>query len=397
MFISNKKLKLNKIFTYLIIYYWIMAYIQAPASGIGGVLLYIMNTFPVSLFIYIAIFSFKDIKASNEIIWLIIFMVFSIFFSIIRLDVSSITSIFLFGSFLIIIHKFEIATDLQLINRIFLLSIIISIPLFHSGYSIFGYLPGQSSTGNNIYLAGRVSMFPNVTVSMYFSLLVFLLNYSFNKDKYKRFFFMGASFYFVYFGISRTALIALSFIFILDFILIKFPVKNNITHKFVFPFFLIGIPVGMVFFLDNIIYFLVNLNSDFITSYFFKGYTDLDDILDDIARTSIWAEHIRIFLEHPLGLSTAEFDKYISVDLTLSDGGSESYLTRILMRYGFGAIFMYMFLFSLLNKAIKEKNKYLYKYVYLFIFIGLTYGSFFVVYNFLFLIFVSSTNVMVKK
>jgi hypothetical protein len=106
---------------------------------------------------------------------------------------------------------------------------------------------------------------------------------------------------------------------------------------------------------------------------------------------------MRLFKEYPWGLSTAEIELYANKSLHLSDGGSESFLTKILVRFGFSAFFFYLFILSLLQEATKNSNQYMYIFSYIFIFIGVTYGSFFAAYNVLFLIFISSLNYTKKS
>jgi len=391
---------LNKIFNYLIVYYWLLIYIQTPNSGIGGNFLYILQTLPISGFIFYSILNIKDLSIPKELYWLILFVFASAYLSFIRSDFSGFISIMLFGLLIIVILKFDLSVNLTLINILFFISIFLSIPLYYTAYSKYGFFPGQANVvlSHDEFLAGRLSMFPNVTTSIYFSFMVFVLNYFFNPHLYKKLFIFFLSLYFIYFGISRTVLLVLLFVIYISFLIYKYPLKKNWLYQIILPVLLIGVPFIIIVFIDDIIYYLLSLHNDIISQYFFRGYDTVDKILDDIARTNIWSEHIRLFLEHPWGLSSAEIEKYVNPALHLSNGGgSESFLTRILMRYGFGSVFLYIFIFSILNRAIYEKNSYLYIFVYLFIFIGLTYGSFFTAYNILFLIFISSINIQEKN
>ena len=382
--------KLNRLFSYLVIYYWILIYIKTPN--------YIAITLPVAIFIIYGLLHIKETIVSNETYWLLLFLFFSSLLSLIRLDFKSLIALILFILIIVIINNFRLKLSLNLINTLFLLSVFLSVPLYHSGYSYFGYLPGQGGFSYDEFLSGRISMFPNVSVSIYFSFLVLLLNYFFNKNSYQKIIIFVISLYFIYFGISRTVIMVLSFIFIFSWILKVYPLRKNWFYQIILPILLIGLPITLIAFIEDIIYFLLNLNNDFISEYFFRGYSTIDEILKDMARINIWTEHIRLFNEYPWGLSSLEIDTYSDKSLNLSDGGgSESFLTRILIRFGFGAFFFYFFIFSLLNRAMEEKNNYLYIYTYIFIFIGVSYGSFFTAYNVLFLIFISSINNQIIK
>ncbi len=382
--------KLNRVFSYMVVYYWILVYIKTPS--------YIMITLPISLFIVYGLLHVKKSMVSNETYWVLLFLFFSGLLSLIRFDFKTLIALMLFILMIFIVNNFRLRVSLGLINTLFLLSVFASVPLYYSGYSYYGFLPGQGGFSYDEFLSGRVSMFPNVTVSIYFSFIIFLLNYFFNPNGYKKAIFFILSLYFIYFGISRTVIMVLLFVLFFSFILKIYPLRKNWFYQIILPTLLIGLPILLVIFIEDIIYFLLNLNNEFISKYFFRGYSTIDEILTDIARVNIWSEHIRLFTEHPWGLSIPQIESLVDPSLNLSDGGgSESFLTRILVRFGFGAFFFYFFIFSLLNRAMEEKNRYLYIYTYIFIFIGVTYGSFFAAYNLLFLIFISSINNQILK
>lgn len=381
---------LNKVFNLLIIYYWGMIYLQKQEGITNPTLIYLMLVLPIGAFVFISLFYIKRKTIPKETIWIVLFIIISVLLSASRLDFGGMMSAILFGSALIVIFYYKFKINLRLLNILFLISIVLSIPLFYSGYSIYGFLPGQSHTNHLEILAGRVSLFPNVSKSIYFSLMVFILNFFFNKSKSKSFF-LGLSFYYIYFGISRTTMLVLFLMLFIYFISKKFPIKNNFLYRIVIPIILIAIPILLIVNIENIILFLLNLHNDFISNYFFRGYQDVPSIMADAMRINIWSEHTRVFLDNPWGVSASEASSYVDKNL-IGNSGSESFLTRILMRYGMGTIFLFIFLFSLMNKSMSQRNIYMYIFVFLFIFIGLNYGSFFNVYNVLFLIFISSIN-----
>jgi len=382
----DENYKLNKIFSFLVVYYWILIYIKEAN--------YVMLTLPIGLFIaYTLLIYIKNFSFSNGLSFILLFVIFSVYLSLIRLDFTSLIAVSLFGLTIFFIDHFKLTISLKLLNSLFFISILLSIPLYYSGYSQYSFIPGEGGFSNDAFLSGRISMFPNVTVSIYFSFIIFLINYFFNKNHFSKIVIFVLSLYFIYFGISRTVMIGLVFILLFSTIFKLYPLGKNWFYQLFLPTVLIFIPIVAVFFIEDIITFLISLKSDFISQYFFRGYSSVDKILEDIARTNIWSEHLRLFVEHPWGLSSAEIIRYVNPALHLSDGGgSESFLTRILMHYGFGALFLYLFLMSLLIRSLYEKNNYLYLFVYLFIFIGVTYGSFFAAYNMLFLVFISSLN-----
>jgi len=389
---------MNKFFTYLIVYYWLIIYIQTLNSGVSGSLIYILVTLPVTIFVFYGLLNIKDLSIPIETNWILMFLFVSVYLSFIRSDYSTLISALLFSLLIFNVLYFNLTPSLRLVNTIFLISVILSVPLYYSGYSIYGFIPGQANiVTNNEFLFGRVSLFPNVTTSIYFSFIVFILNYFFNKNLYQKIIFLILSLYFIYFGISRTVLMLLLFILFLSYLFTKAPLEKNWLYQIIFPILFIGLPLLIVIFIDDIVGYLLSLHNEFISTYFFRGYTTVDDVINDIARTNIWTEHIRLFKEYPWGLSPEQINMFANSSVHLSDGGSESFMTRILVRYGFGAFFFYIFLVSILNRAIHERNSYMYIFFYIIVFLGLTYGAFFTAYNMLFLVFISSINIKEKK
>jgi len=381
----DKNYALRKMFSFLVVYYWILIYIEKPS--------YIMLTLPIGLFLaYMLLIYIKDFSSSNSISFILLFVLLSVYLSLIRFDFTSLIAVSLFGLMIFFIGHFKLSITLKLLNSLFFISVVLCIPLYYSGYSYFGFLPGQGGFSNDPFLSGRISMFPNVTVSLYFSFIVFFVNYFFNDNNYQKIIIFIFSLYFIYFGISRTVMLGLLFILLFSFIFRMYPLRKNFFYQLFLPFLLIVVPIILVSFIEDIVSFFISLNNDFISQHFLRGYSSVEKVLDDIARTNIWSEHIRLFKEYPWGLSTGEIALYSDKSLHLSDGGSESFLTKILVRFGFSAFFFYLFILSLLQRAIDTSNEYMYIYSYIFIFLGVTYGSFFAAYNVLFLIFISSLN-----
>ncbi len=382
--------KLDRIFSFLIIYYWGMLYIKSPT--------YIALTLPIALYvIYMLSIYILNFSVFNRFSFILLFVLTASYLSLIRSDLTSLIAVMLFGLMIFFIIHFKLTIKLQLLNRLFIISILLSVPLYYSGYSYYGFLPGQGGFSNDAFLSGRVSLFPNVTVSIYFSFIIFFINYFFNKNSLQKITIFLFSLYFIYFGISRTVMLGILFIMLFSSIFRIYPIQKSIFYQLFLPFFLIIVPIGLILFIEDIIEFLINLNNEFISEYFLRNLSSVEKVLDDIARTNIWSEHIRLFKEHPWGLSTVEIERYTDPSLHLSDGGSESFLTKILVRFGFASFFFYLFIMSLLFEALKEQNEYKYVFSYIFIFIGVTYGSFFAAYNALFLIFISSLNYEIKE
>ncbi len=385
---------LNKIFNILIVYYWLITCYIISDSVTTGSLMHLLLVMPIGLFIIFSFLFIKNYEVPKEIIWILFFMIISGIYALVRKDITSFISIALLGSMITVIYYYKLQINLKLLNMLFLIAIVLSIPLYYLGYSDYGFYPGQAYTHHLEALNGRVALFSSYSVSVYFSLLIFIYNLFFNHTK-SRNIFLVLSLYYIFFGISRTALIILLLVIAIYMFKPK-KIKNSFLYSYFIPFTIFVLPIVLLLNIEVIINFLISLQNSFITEYFFRGYSDFEDIMKDTVRINIWQEHIKFFLNHPLGMNTSVIDEYMKNNLIMGTG-SESFITRILVRYGFGAIFIYLFLFALLIKAIKYNNIYLYTFVYIFVFIGLFYGSFFTPYNFLFLIFIASINNSTKR
>lgn len=388
------KIILNKIFNFLIIYYWIITCYVVPVDVSTGSIMHLLLLLPIGSFIIFSLFFIKNYEIPKEIIWIILFMLVSGIYSLVRKDITTFVSIMLLGSTITLIYYHKLKINLNLLNILFLISIVLSIPLYYFGFSDYGFYPGQATTHHLEVLNGRVALFSSYSVSVYFSLLIFIYNLFFNHTKYK-YIFLILSLYFIFFGISRTALVVLIVVIII-YILKPQKIKSSFLYSIFIPFVMLILPIIVFLNIEVIINFLISLENNFITKYFFRGYSNYEDILQDIVRINIWQEHIKFFLDYPLGMNSSTIDEYMSNHLIMGNG-SESFLTRIFVRYGIGSIFLYIFLLSLLIKSIKGNNIYLYTFVYIFVFLGLLYGSFFTPYNFLFLIFIASVNNSTKQ
>ena len=155
----DENYKLNRIFSYLVVYYWILMYVKLPS--------YIMLTLPIGLFIgYMLLIYIKNFTILNRLPMILLFVLFSVYLSLIRFDITTLIAVALLGLTIFMIINFKLKLSLKLINTLFFLSVLFSIPLYYSGYSYYGFLPGQGGFHHDPSLSGRISMFPNVSKSI---------------------------------------------------------------------------------------------------------------------------------------------------------------------------------------------------------------------------------------
>ena len=381
--------KINKYFTILFSYYWCLIYIESFFNI--ETFIYLLRVIPISLFVIYSLSIFVQLRIFRipvSLMFLLLFTITCILTSLLRSDINNILSVSLLGFGLFSVFHFKLSIDYRFINKIFIVSALLSVPLYHFGISDYGYIPGLSKTNLQFeFLAGRISMFPTVSLSIYFSLFVFFNNLFLNTRKSK-YVFLIISFYFIFYGVSRTSLVVIPIGTIL-YLLNKYLNLNSIFFSalFIFVFF---ITVSILLVPELIINSLMGFNIKFINEIFFHNTTNSIDALESFSRYQIWTEHIRLFIENPFG-NLSNNTKLFNPNL-VSNGGTESFITKILYQYGVGAFFFYVFIIRYFKEALGARDFHGSFFVILFVVIGLTYGSFFTMTNMLFLIFLSMAN-----
>jgi len=381
----------SRIFYIIIIYYWFLMYLQKPDTALYDSL-YLVTVLPIIIFIILSFLTTKfDFKIDKPLIWILFFAIFSTLYAMIRFDLIAIASVLLFSSTIFILYYNRLSIYTSFLNKLFIISVILSIPLYYSGYSEYGFIPGQSSVSSTELLAGRISLFPNVTYSMYFSFMVFLYNIFLNTSKNK-YVYIFLSLYFIIFGISRTLTMTLIFITVLlmihKFVSIH---HNRWLYICVYPLLFIALPFVMILNIESIFNFILTLDIQWINQYVFRGHTNTSDILTDMMRLNAWSEHIRIFFENIGGVSQVTLKNLINKEVLFASD-TVAFLTRQFALYGLAAIFFVFFLASIFIKSIEEKNIGLYIVIFIFLFLSLLYGPFFSAYNIIFLLFISLIN-----
>jgi len=135
--------------------------------------------------------------------------------------------------------------------------------------------------------------------------------------------------------------------------------------------------------------------SDVLNLLFYKSMTGVMEPGDEIYaiasyRNLIWLEHLRLFTESPvIGQGTLP---HIFEDYGYTFTGSESFFTGLLARIGLMILpFIFFFIYQF-KMAFKTNNIALYCLVCIIPVIMLTYGSFIVPYNMLFLLIFGMIN-----
>lgn len=322
--------------------------------------------------------------------FLLLFAITAGIISIIRNDFPTVFNIFSLTLPIIIIVNSKTTINLKVVNILFNLSLVGCIVTYNLGKNVYGYIPHLSLSTATGAVGWRISLFPSIPISAFFSLIILVLNYFYNHHK-SRYFYLAVSSYFIFFSGLRSSILA--FLCFVTFLgvqkVIRF--KQKLFYKLFF-LFAIGILIFIPIF-SSILTHIGPIDNQFLNNLIYKADItpqSSEEISQSIMRKQIWKEHIRLFLMNPLfGTGTYDFSQYAPKELE-NKSGSESFLTSLLARIGFLIIFYLAFFASLIMEALRYHQKYLFFILITIFFIMLGYGSFFVPYNFIYLLIFGS-------
>jgi O-antigen ligase len=236
---------------------------------------------------------------------------------------------------------------------------------YYQGSNEYGYFPGQNKILNSDGTFWRISIFPNVVDSSFFSFIVFFLNiYDWRNRNIAA---LLSSLYFFLFSGQRTLIVILLVIILFGLIssFIKFERRR---FYYLFPYFIV---ISFIFITaaSSLLLAIGNTGNSALNQYLFRsedGFTNEEQVSTSLARVIIWQEHLSIYLNNPIfGLGTYNFQdvtKNFFNEQSLGTG-SESFLTGLLSRIGVLIGFIVYFFHLLIDRAIKNRNKFLCQFV----------------------------------
>ena len=391
---KGNKIPYQTIFNVLVVYYWIVIFTLGFIDAFEKYsVVYFLYVLPIFIFIILCLP--KICKITNRtIIPLWIFLFFVILISIVRLDIGSIITFTLLVLTIIALVNYNLKVNLKLFNALYLLSIVLAIILFHLNLTDYGYIPGQTRYLRETW---RISITPFLLDSGIYSLLIFIINYYFNKNKRLRIFFLILSFYVLVFTGIRSALII--FLIFALFVLVS---KNTpLKDRFFYRLYSWGMVFGIIFVLFFNSFLIVvaqKIDMPLFNRIILKEENAVitqKQLKKTIFRTWIWEQHYHIFKRNPLmGIGTFDLAEEVVYPPDAPGGltGSESPLTWFFARIGICTIFFILFFRNLWIGGLKLNDKYKYLLPLVILVSLLTYGSYFNPYNFFFLILFASYN-----
>jgi len=378
------------LFSFLLAYYWALQFVMRTGDQVQrGSTMYWLLVIPIAVFSALLLGAMGLSTRLNTPAWLV--SAYAIVVSVIALargDYQTLASTLLFCSALVVIFAGRLSPSVDFLNRLFLLSIALNSLLFLLGRTIYAVIPGFS-TGEEF--SWRVSVFPSVATSAFFSLIVFFLNLR-RPDAYLRKVCLLVSLYFVLFSGIRSALIAgiLAGGYML---LVRAGLVKGTPAKVVYLFLAVIVLVSSLF-LTQLLLTIPSFTSEGLNMYLFRsaeGFQSQEDAARAIYRTWLWSEHLRIASQNPiLGVGTFSFGLASSVDPLFGDlgNGSEAFLTGLYARVGVPAVLLVAALLSAIVRGL-ESNEDMHILVGLAMFVAmLAYGSFINAYDFVFLVMI---------
>ncbi|MBN2769750.1 MAG: O-antigen ligase family protein [Spirochaetes bacterium] len=373
-----------------LLYFWGMLYAHNPRYDISN-LQYYFYVLPSVVFVFVgSCLSLFKYVTKIETLMIAGLLTFVNFISIARNDFTTILSVSLLLFTVGIFSHLRFKLDANKLNYIYLLSVLFSAISYHLGFSEFGYIPGMSHSSESQGLVWRISLFPSLPESAFFSAIIFVVNLSYSSLVFRRTV-IFLSLYFLLFSGLRSAVIA-TIMAIVFLTLSLWKISKNRYFLMFFCYFLLS----SFFFLvlaPNMLLSVLTTDNDVLNRYFFRSISgDLgqEDLQVTVYRGWLWLQHINIWLDNWIvGVGTFEFKNVVmeSIISGHNGSGSESFFTGFLARVGIFSIVFLVVFFTAAIRSIRHRKTHVAPIFILFFVAMFSYGSFIVSYNFIFLLF----------
>ncbi len=306
---------------------------------------------------------------------------------------------------LIVVITTTRADPLRFMIVAFVFCILGSVVTYHLGINQFGYLPWQEAANPTFAGISRVSLFPYLSDSAFFSVLILIAAVILRRGYLLL---IVPSGYFVYFSYSRTALVLLAAVALSEFLSrIRLRGSANFIVIVVFTIVAVGfadrivptaIAVEKYAFGTSILEARLTRRSvvpidsagNVVSAELWANHKDAKDPHLG-GRAALWRDHLAAFASSPL-IGVGRQGAINAIEKTAIDSstsGTESFFTRILAEVGIVAVFIWIALWRLFVHFDREDNSFGRALTIALVVGGAIYGSSMVPYNFVFLFHVS--------
>ncbi len=370
-----------------LVYYLLLQFFVSEAKWDKFSILYFAIVLPVLGFIALNFPLILKFFYSRKSVHLIMLLFLGITISLFRFDYATIYNLFILIVTIIIIIESRVKLTVSFLNKLYLIAIFLSIISFHSGLSRFGYIPFlHDPIGSEP--AWKISIFPTTPSSGYFSMLIIVINFYYNKGITRYIFYILGIYFLILSGIRSAILLAglfLVFNIVKSFIGFRYRKFYLVFNSLLFILFVLIVNF-------NLASRLQQLNSTFIDSLILKSsFQNNQKVKEEKTnyRVWLWEQHFDIFLINPVaGVGSFDITDHVEKDLfgRKEFEGSESFFTLWLARIGISFFLFIAFAYAIQQEALRSKNKYLYNLSLFLLVIMLSYGSFLMPYNFMFIL-----------
>ncbi len=328
--------------------------------------------------ILIPFINFRDLVYSSLIkLWPILLMVLLTFASSLFKEHQHVTfRLLLLLWMLSWLSLNDLIIRVKTLSNIYIVTILVSIIVYmlfdFNHWSVF---PGTILQGNSMW---RVSFFPNIANTAFFSLFIFMVCTK-DRETYKRNkFVVWVSLYFIIFSFVRTANISLALYLLLSFLFKK--IENN---KLLFIYsILAAIIVNIVIaYSVNLIHMLQSL--PIIDKFLLRGEHTLThkDIYIQLYRPWVWGQQWHIFTNSSflMGEGVYDFSQLTASDINGPEArdDSVSLLLGMLAQYGLPTLLFYYYLLKNHYKNAMALDKWSCTIFPIIIFIAMQWGCVF--------------------
>lgn len=378
------RLRSQRLFSLLLVYYWGVQYTQMSGQHAErGNLVYFLYVVPVLFYVLISAHHIIShaLKVERPAGLALVFGAIVATVGIVRLDFETVFTVGLLAAMVFVVFVQRVTSPSNLLNALFLASIVASAIAFGFGRSAYTVLPGF---GVEDAVWFRVSLLPQVACSAFFSLVVFFINLLNPNLRFRKLFLL-LSLYFLIFAALRSAIAAavLASIFVG---LRSLGLLNSSRSAMVFLWMALAAFVVILTVPELILRF--STPDGVLNLYLFRSRdtaADADSFTKSMLRTILWEEHFKIARLNPiLGVGTFDLATF-NPELGAMSIGSESFITNMYARIGL-PILVLVFAFSSAIRQGLKSNGDMSMVVGITLFVAMAaYGGFIVGYDFTFL------------
>jgi hypothetical protein len=225
----------------------------------------------------------------------------------------------------------------------------------------WGILPGTTTAaGESVW---RVSFFPNIAYTGFFSLIVTMVALADRRSAHRlRKIVLAVALYFVIFSFVRTVLLGL-----VTFLFLRFLFSGKSNPRRLFWYSLIfGIFVNLAIAYSAAIFAAIQENP-LVSRLFLRGESGLSEyeIWQQLYRPYVWGQHFNQFFTSPflMGWGSTDFNLLKTEDIIQglddSSSGDISLPTKLLAQYGLVGAFLIGWWVRLLAEAAKKRDAFI--------------------------------------